>query len=53
MNVWLENYQYRVDISWRIFAAVTFGALMITLLTVSIQAVKAALLNTVLSLRSE
>ncbi|WP_310590654.1 hypothetical protein [Dyadobacter koreensis] len=53
MNGWLENYQYRVDISWWIFAAVTFGALMITLFTVSIQAVKAALLNTVISLRSE
>jgi hypothetical protein len=53
MHNWLENYQYRADLSWWIFAAAGTGALVITLLTVSIQAVKAAIANPVKSLRSE
>lgn len=50
---WLQNYQYHTEISWWIFVITGVGALMITLLTVSFQAVKAALLNPVKSLRSE
>ena len=53
MNGWLENYQYRVDISGWIFVTVTLGALFITIITVSYQAIKAALTNPVKSLRSE
>lgn len=53
MNGWLKNYEYRSEISWWIFAASGFGALVITLLTVSYQAVKAASANPVKSLRTE
>jgi ABC-type antimicrobial peptide transport system permease subunit len=53
MNNWLSNYQYRTGISWWIFAAAGIGALGIALLTVSFQAIKAALANPVKSLRSE
>jgi ABC-type antimicrobial peptide transport system permease subunit len=53
MNNWLEQYQYRTTISWSVFAATGIGALIVTLLTVSFQAIKAALMNPVNSLRSE
>ena len=53
MNDWLQKYNYRTDISWWIFAVAAFGALTITLLTVSFQAIKAAMMNPVNSLRSE
>ena len=53
MDGWLDKYPYRTELSWWIFAAAGAGALVITLLTVSFQAVKAALMNPVKSLRSE
>jgi ABC-type antimicrobial peptide transport system permease subunit len=53
MHEWLQNYQYRADLSWWIFAAAGAGALMITLLTVSFQAIKVAIANPVKSLRTE
>jgi ABC-type antimicrobial peptide transport system permease subunit len=53
LNNWLQEYEYRTDISWWIFAIASSGALIITLLTVSFQAIKAALKNPVKSLRSE
>lgn len=53
MDSWLQNYQYRTEISWWIFAVTGAGALIITLLTVSYQTIKAALINPVKSLRSE
>ncbi|GHB83676.1 ABC transporter permease [Persicitalea jodogahamensis] len=53
MEGWLQKYAYRTELSWWIFAAAGAGALVITLLTVSFQAVKAALMNPVNSLRSE
>ncbi|WP_247236992.1 ABC transporter permease [Telluribacter sp. SYSU D00476] len=53
MNGWIQNYTYRTEISWWIFALTAVGALVITLLTVSFQALKAALLDPVRSLRSE
>ncbi|GAB4046613.1 ABC transporter permease [Spirosoma litoris] len=53
LSNWLQKYQYRTDISWWIFAASGVGALLITLLTVSFQSIKAALMNPVKSLRSE
>jgi len=52
-NGWLRNYEYRTGLSWWIFAAAGAGALIITLLTVSFQAIKAALANPVKSLRTE
>lgn len=53
MNNWLQKYTYRTDISWWIFVASGFGALLISLLTVSYQTIRAALMNPVKSLRSE
>ncbi len=53
MHEWLQNYNYRTQISWWIFAAAGTGALLITLLTVSFQAIKAAIANPVKSLRTE
>jgi putative ABC transport system permease protein len=53
MHSWLENYQYRAALSWWIFAAAGLGALSITLLTVSYQSIRAALMNPTKSLRSE
>jgi len=53
MHSWLMKYQYRMEINWWTFAASGFGALLITLLTVSYQSIKAAIANPVNSLRSE
>jgi putative ABC transport system permease protein len=53
LNNWLQRYNYRTSMSWWIFFAAGCGALIITLLTVSYQAIKAALMNPVKSLRSE
>jgi len=53
LESWLKKYEYRTEISWWIFATAGMGALVITLLTVSYQAIKAALMNPVNSLRSE
>ncbi len=53
MNNWLLKYEYRTTISWWVFAVAGAGALLITLATVSYQAIKAALANPVNSLRTE
>lgn len=53
MNHWLEQYEYRTTVSWYIFASAAAGALVITILTVSYQAVKAAMSNPVYSLKTE
>ena len=53
MHDWLQNYQYRAELSWWIFVAAGAGALIITLLTVSFQAIKAAIANPIKSLRTE
>ncbi len=53
LSGWLEKYNYRTPISLWVFAAAFAGALLITLLTVSFQSIKAALMNPVKSLRSE
>ena len=53
MHQWLENFAYRVDISWWIFLLAAFLAVFIALVTVSYQAVKAAVANPVRSLRTE
>jgi len=50
---WLAKFEYRTDISWWVLAASCLGALFVTITTVSYQAVKAALMNPVNSLRSE
>lgn len=53
LSQWLLNYEYRTEIYWWIFVFVGAGAVIITLLTVSYQAIKAAMMNPVKSLRSE
>jgi ABC-type antimicrobial peptide transport system permease subunit len=53
MQKWLEHYPHRIEISGWIFAGVGFAALLITLLTVSFQSVKTAMMNPVKSLRTE
>jgi putative ABC transport system permease protein len=53
MNHWLQNFAYRVDLSWWIFALAGGAAILIALLTVSYQAVKSAMANPVKSLRTE
>jgi putative ABC transport system permease protein len=53
MNGWLQSFAYRIDISWWVFAFAALAALLIALLTVSFQAIKAAIANPVNSLRSE
>jgi len=53
MADWLANYKYRTTVSWYLLVAAGLAALMITVITVSIQALKTALENPVKSLRSE
>jgi putative ABC transport system permease protein len=53
MNKWLQSFAYRINISWWVFAVAGFLALLIALLTVSFQAIKAAIANPVKSLRTE
>jgi len=53
MNKWLEDFAYRVSISWWVFCIAGVLALFIALITVSFQAIKAALANPVRSLRTE
>ncbi|HEY5751272.1 MAG TPA: ABC transporter permease [Chryseolinea sp.] len=53
LNRWLQAYDYRTNIPWWIFATSCIGSLMITVITVSFRAIKAAMLNPVKSLRSE
>jgi len=53
MSRWLQNFHYRTDISWWMFVAAGCSAIVIALLTVSMQAIKAAIANPVKSLRTE
>jgi putative ABC transport system permease protein len=53
MKEWLQNYQYRAELSWWIFAAAGAGALLITLITVSFQAIRAAIVIPIKNLRTE
>ena len=53
MRGWLQNYHYRTTMSWWIFLAAGAGALSITVVVVSVQAVRAALVNPIRSLRAE
>jgi ABC-type antimicrobial peptide transport system, permease component len=53
MNKWLQSFAYRIDISWWIFLIAGITAILIALVTISFQAIKAAVANPVKSLRSE
>ncbi|MDB5146962.1 MAG: FtsX-like permease family protein, partial [Mucilaginibacter sp.] len=53
MQGWLQDYKYRADLSWWIFGLTGIGAIVITLLTVSYQSIRAAMMNPVKSLKTE
>ena len=53
MHKWLEGYDYRINISWWIFLIAGLLAIVIAMITVSFQAIKAAIANPVKSLRTE
>ncbi len=53
MNNWLNQFDYRTDISLWVFVFASIGAILLTLITVSFQAIKAAVANPVKSLRTE
>lgn len=53
MNQWLQDFAYKIDLHWWMFAGAGLLAVGIALLTVSVQSIKAALMNPVKSLRSE
>ncbi|MCW3109339.1 MAG: hypothetical protein JWQ09_3845 [Segetibacter sp.] len=53
MNQWIQNFAYRVDIGWWMFAVAGAIALLIALIMTSFQAIKAAIANPVKSLRTE
>ncbi|MNS33010.1 Macrolide export ATP-binding/permease protein MacB [compost metagenome] len=53
MSGWLQRFEYRTEMSWWIFVFAGLAAILITLLTVSYQAIKAAIANPVKSLRTE
>jgi putative ABC transport system permease protein len=53
MNQWLEGFAYHVNISWWVFVLAGASSIIITLITISLQAIKAAIANPVKSLRSE
>ncbi|RYZ31855.1 MAG: FtsX-like permease family protein, partial [Sphingobacteriales bacterium] len=53
MNRWLQDFAYKIDLEWWVFALAGLLAIGIALLTVSFQSIKAALMNPVKSLRSE
>ncbi|MBK7872147.1 MAG: hypothetical protein IPJ74_16500 [Saprospiraceae bacterium] len=53
MSQWLEDFAYRIDIQWWMLALAAVGAVLIALLTVSTQAIKAAFANPVDSIKTE
>lgn len=53
MNKWLEDFSYRIEIGWWVFVLAAFLAIAISILTVSYQSIKAAIVNPIKSLRTE
>jgi putative ABC transport system permease protein len=53
MNKWLEDFSYRIEIQWWVFVAAAVTGLIIAFLTVSFQAIRAAMTNPATGLRSE
>ncbi|SMD43923.1 putative ABC transport system permease protein [Aquiflexum balticum DSM 16537] len=53
MNSWLEGFAYRIEIEWWVYLLAGSGAVIVALATISSQAIKAALMNPVKSLKSE
>ncbi|MGL6269518.1 MAG: ABC transporter permease, partial [Chitinophagaceae bacterium] len=53
MHKWLQNFAFRIDIQWWVFVVAALLAILIALITISFQAIKAAVANPVKSLRTE
>jgi putative ABC transport system permease protein len=53
MHNWLKDFAYRVDIQWWVFILAALGASLVALITVSFQAIKAAVANPIKALRME
>ena len=53
MNKWLQDFAYRISISWKVFFIAGIAAIMIAFITLSFQTIKAAMANPVKSLRTE
>ncbi|NER17343.1 ABC transporter permease [Spongiivirga citrea] len=53
MSKWLEDFSYKIDIGWQVFVLAALAAIIISILTVSYQSIKAAIVNPVKSLRTE
>jgi len=53
MDAWLQNYAYRVNIQWWVFAAAGGAAIVIAVITVSFQSIKAAMMNPVKAIKAE
>jgi ABC-type antimicrobial peptide transport system permease subunit len=53
MHSWLQNYQYRIQIDWWVFVMAGLVAILISLATISVHAIRAAVANPVKSLRTE
>ncbi|HSZ85163.1 MAG TPA: ABC transporter permease [Puia sp.] len=53
MNKWLQDFAYKINIGWTVFVLAGFIAILIAVMTISFQAIKAALANPVKSLRTE
>ena len=53
MHAWLQNFAYRISISWWVFLSSGLAAILIALITISFQSVKAAISNPIKSLRNE
>ncbi|MDB5280285.1 MAG: FtsX-like permease family protein [Ferruginibacter sp.] len=53
MHNWLQNYPYRISLSWWMFILAGAGTMLITLMTVSFQAIKAAIVNPIKSLKAD
>jgi putative ABC transport system permease protein len=53
MQKWLQDFAYRIEVNWLVFALVALLSVLIALITISFQSVKAAIANPVKSLRSE
>jgi ABC-type antimicrobial peptide transport system permease subunit len=53
LHQWLSKYTYRIEITWQVFVITGISTLVLTVLTISYQAIKTAVANPVRSLRSE
>ena len=53
MHSWLQNYAYHITISWWVFVAAGASSILIALITISFQTIRAAIVNPITSLRSE